>query len=1555
MSADARRSSNSKSSHDRYDLDLEWDESRATATSWSAQINNSRPRGRRVYGNNKGYGRAATNASSEPPAEKKTTTPGSERVTKRWNALQHPEPKDESQRKNANQRSTSLSAASKSIQTANAQPSSNHGRAPLARSRVVEKTPQTLLQKLRLSNERPPILHDAIENSNPNISTSYPPLSSDEATTSSLSKRKRTNDNNMHPEIIQPHSSSSLSPAFSSHSAQSFTYGQLAAASSDKCFARFNSDRVVNQGTTLRKHMRFSSDPGGWVSSTNPAIDLRALLMQASAVSNTKKVEKNKIFSSSVTAIGSNSLLNSQRNSKSCSEVPLVEAGALDKKAHGDHISSSSSSSFSDGEDSSCKDALLSSKRMFISLNYGRKTSSRIHDDVKTSDSSSLEDDSISCDDNGSRSDSEGVTPPTNLLSYRVTNPTLDEDLLQQIIDTLPSRQTILFLLKQLKVMSKKQRGHTSFGASYNNNWLTIVPPNFWTVQQKNELIKWATKTFGFTLRNASAGVEFMEIKTEKASKVKALLETALRVKRQRSQMGIEQHNKKLIVVNEDALLPKLKYAGPVSFENMPCHQKDIIMEELPDISKLHIQLERNENDVKVQNVKKTSCKADRLPRSSLDQSLKSHDFVLHMTGLSPGRISSYRRTSDSQRLLPMNQMGCSGQRKIWKCESFTEDTSIVSEKISPVYNASSSRSRKLRPKKTPSERYASTGRDHISPLPQFNTCNKVKRKDSQNSTCRNDEQVRTPMLARITQSYFCCSQYPDTCDWGASAKCEPHIIELLLCRFEDACKRADRKVLQPSSDSLQNMDDCSLNAASPNSIVRNAASSRIASSRSVASMEEDEQEDDDSVVPMIGAPHLNWLHNHRKHSIINLHSSPHEMQKRQRDSLAKLHRQSICKAVKDFSPRRLTMMPPVPFLLSARSLPVNDKIVLGVSNDDRIFRKSIVGEIAQDSATATIDDGTVTLHCTRFAEAFLPRFFEYLTEKDLMCTATLVCSQWADVAAYSLAKIMLISVGCPTDIIPRGRREDTVDAENVQKDAEFDYDHNDIVRISDNQYQNTLKSKEKSWSEMNSIFPWACFLAEGAYKKVYRVWNAKVTREEAVSVMDVELIESMGNKAVIGAELAVSVLLSSLARRNICPNFVITRGIFSCPFEPPASHWGCASNRQPIGAKFDPSFRAKKPRQPHVKKAGKFQYIRMELCKHGDLEEFIANQPEKLLSYEEARHLLFQMAFSLYAASSRYGMKHYDVKLLNFFLQSANDETIDSNRHPITLLRYGVGDYIFSLRMPTTRAYVAKLADYGTADLQQDSNGNPVTLGQFTTLENSPPEQLILGDEAVQGFGHDMFGLGLCMLHLFTGEAPYEEILQGVCCPPALKKKLRHIWESGKKSSGFSVIRSVILSDVFEDDDGNTQGVADDTLYDTLYRFLVLFGIPKEKYKMKENGGVWKAIVSSLGDHDESVSNNRLKPADKDIFVRDRRLFSFSHGSDRRISRARETLEKMAGGVELLLSLVEFNPDKRSTALDVLNSKFMSPLRNNQIKADETDDSMISYSFMAFCTPSGK
>jgi hypothetical protein len=42
----------------------------------------------------------------------------------------------------------------------------------------------------------------------------------------------------------------------------------------------------------------------------------------------------------------------------------------------------------------------------------------------------------------------------------------------------------------------------------------------------------------------------------------------------------------------------------------------------------------------------------------------------------------------------------------------------------------------------------------------------------------------------------------------------------------------------------------------------------------------------------------------------------------------------------------------------------------------------------------------------------------------------------------------------------------------------------------------------------------------------------------------DVDAISESGNLHTVGAELAVSSLLSSVARRAISPNFVITRGV---------------------------------------------------------------------------------------------------------------------------------------------------------------------------------------------------------------------------------------------------------------------------------------------------------------------------------------------------------------------------------------------------------------------------
>lgn len=384
----------------------------------------------------------------------------------------------------------------------------------------------------------------------------------------------------------------------------------------------------------------------------------------------------------------------------------------------------------------------------------------------------------------------------------------------------------------------------------------------------------------------------------------------------------------------------------------------------------------------------------------------------------------------------------------------------------------------------------------------------------------------------------------------------------------------------------------------------------------------------------------------------------------------------------------------------------------------------------------------------------------------------------------------------------------------------------------------------------------------------------------------DVKQIHSTGNLDVVRIELAVSVMLSSLVRFRICPNFVVTRHMFTCQYEPPGNHWGTADNKRPKGAVYSSPKSKRRPKEPSDR--GRFQYIRMELCEEGDAEEFLKRQLGECIDPVQARNLLFQITFALYAAAEKFSLKHYDLKLLNVFLKRMPQEN-EGN----VVLRYGLGGHTFALQSSREDAIIAKLADYGTASVDCVTNGQNVTIAQFTTLENTPPDFLILGDDARQGHGHDCFGLGLCMLHLFTGHAPYEEILEGVTCPSNLKKELRRIWENEDETQ-YSVLRSIVLDNVYKDEDGNIiEGEADETLYDTLYKFLVLFGIPDDSVGVLDTKvmAAVKATLDSEGRQRKVRGRNRKVPCDAEKFESDRRIFSLSHGTNKFISRARASL----------------------------------------------------------------
>jgi hypothetical protein len=68
----------------------------------------------------------------------------------------------------------------------------------------------------------------------------------------------------------------------------------------------------------------------------------------------------------------------------------------------------------------------------------------------------------------------------------------------------------------------------------------------------------------------------------------------------------------------------------------------------------------------------------------------------------------------------------------------------------------------------------------------------------------------------------------------------------------------------------------------------------------------------------------------------------------------------------------------------------------------------------------------------------------------------------------------------------------------------------------------------ERSWRSIHSTFPWACFLAEGGAKKVYKTFNADEQQVEAVSVMYVF--------CCVGNFLLISCDRSGTPRRLIIP-----------------------------------------------------------------------------------------------------------------------------------------------------------------------------------------------------------------------------------------------------------------------------------------------------------------------------------------------------------------------------------------------------------------------------------
>ena len=259
---------------------------------------------------------------------------------------------------------------------------------------------------------------------------------------------------------------------------------------------------------------------------------------------------------------------------------------------------------------------------------------------------------------------------------------------------------------------------------------------------------------------------------------------------------------------------------------------------------------------------------------------------------------------------------------------------------------------------------------------------------------------------------------------------------------------------------------------------------------------------------------------------------------------------------------------------------------------------------------------------------------------------------------------------------------------------------------------------------------------------------------------MDVLDLNERGMETSIAQELEISMLCSSLVSLNICPNLVLVSSVFQSEFGAPNNLWrnpqrnGLVlrenkelSNERTIISAVD------LPKKSQLQR-GNFQYIKMEFCPGGDLEDLVRRAVR--LQVQVVRSILFQMFFAFYTCREKFNLRHFDVKLLNFFVSTGgsllspiqklqheeNEKSLNyeknnnnnnydnfNNRYhdnvnisqdnQIVKMRIGFGDHIFSIPLSINSLCVVKLADFGTSAVGAAGLGESITQQQVSNNVN--------------------------------------------------------------------------------------------------------------------------------------------------------------------------------------------------------------------------------------------
>jgi hypothetical protein len=427
-------------------------------------------------------------------------------------------------------------------------------------------------------------------------------------------------------------------------------------------------------------------------------------------------------------------------------------------------------------------------------------------------------------------------------------------------------------------------------------------------------------------------------------------------------------------------------------------------------------------------------------------------------------------------------------------------------------------------------------------------------------------------------------------------------------------------------------------------------------------------------------------------------------------------------------------------------------------------------------------------------------------------------------------------------------------------------------------------------WVTCMLNYKWKKFLGEGACKKVYCVQD-KRANDFAISLVDIDDMQERDMEDAIIQELAISMICSLLKTMNICPNLVQVYSLFQAANAPPSVLLESSMFR------FNHTDRHSTLINQSSDGKYRYQYVRMEFCTGGDLDDLLLKV--HMFDIPMVRIFLFQMFFALYSCREQLALRHYDIKLLNFLVTSSRSllqskeqdnqpQRISHRNDEIIQLNIGFGQYIYELNLAahSQKNELVKLTDFGTSMIGAGGLGDPVTVQQFTTLENTPIEFFLLGSDARQAYSADTFCLGLSMLHLVTGHEPYESLLKDVLCPRYLIQLIEKKWERCPQSSPYHVINEVITS--LDTSEEENPGII---LYHTIYRYLVLFSAVGDILTVSNtiyaSSPIWLAIVDALNLPSANLTikrkNNKkdvqLREESRMTFERDCKQWSVMHG----------------------------------------------------------------------------